>query len=327
MASCARHGHAIGFSDDGMSLEIRNASLLGPVLSQYFRHGHTSSFIRQLNNYGFKTICKCLAANCESAILTNRYLIIASPSSGNDRHAFAHPNFKRDDRALLESITRKAAMREKKRSKSDVIKELQQREFEQQARMMQLESRHHELMQKTVLLDAENKHLKTVVQNLRSTTTATSSTDLKRPSSSLDNHIHPPPHHLLQHHESSRDEDDFFKSASPVVLFEQHHHQLLHHPTHYQPYQQQCHSHLMNGMFAHFNNHSASPTPLDGLHHPSAMDSSNLHVNMDIMMSPMNSSSSPTPSSSNGTSPIETTRVELHDMDLVEESSKVIPQA
>jgi len=147
MANCKRHAHAIGFSEDGHSLEIRNGSLLGPVLSQYFRHGHTSSFIRQLNNYGFKTI--------------------SSPSSGNDRHVFAHPNFKRDDRVLLESITRKAAMREKKKSKADVIKELQQREVEQRSRLIQLEARHHELMQRTMMLDAENRNLKNMFQTLK----------------------------------------------------------------------------------------------------------------------------------------------------------------
>ena len=79
---------------------------------------------------------------------------------------FAHPNFKRDDRALLESITRKAAMREKKKSKADVIKDLQQREAEQRSRMMQLEARHHELMQRTLMLDSENRSLRQMFQAL-----------------------------------------------------------------------------------------------------------------------------------------------------------------
>ena len=225
-------------------------------------------------------------------------------------------------------------MREKKRSKSDVIKDLQQREFEQQARMMQLETRHHELLQKTVMLDAENKNLKAVLQNMKTVgggqhanmnfvSGGNQHSELKRPSSPLDNHIHPIPHHLLQHHHSSHDEDDFFTSASPVVMFE-HQQQHQQHPHHPPPQYNQHHSHLINSMFAHFSNNTGSPLPtLDGLHHHGGGGHGIDSLHMDIMMSPMDSSSSPTPSSSNGTSPAETTRVELHDMDLVEESKSV----
>jgi hypothetical protein len=294
MASCKRHGHAIGFSDDGMSLEIRNASLLGPVLSQYFRHGHTSSFIRQLNNYGFKTI--------------------SSPSSGNDRHVFAHPHFKRDDRILLESITRKAALREKKRSKADVIKELQEREYEQQNRMLQLEARHHELMQRTVMLDAENKSLKAMFQTIKTSTTPGGNPLLDEKRLQLieqqQHHHHyvqqqqqqqhfSHPH--LQHNHQDQDDDFFPKSASvsPTVMYEHHHH----------PH----HGHLI---FSQGNNPNSpiSGNMMDGLH-------------VDIVMSPMDSSASPEPTSSSSHEASPSARMDLCDMDLGGEDSRVVAQA
>jgi hypothetical protein len=147
MASCADHAHALGFSDDGLSLEIRDASLLAPVLGQYFKHSNPSSFIRQLNNYGFKTI--------------------SSASLGNNRHVFAHPHFKRDDASLLETITRKTAVCVKKKSKGDIIRELQHKNDDQHAQLSRMEMQHLEMFQRLMGLEAENKQLRNHLETMR----------------------------------------------------------------------------------------------------------------------------------------------------------------
>lgn len=66
MASSPDDAQAIGFSPDGEFLEIHNVKILeDKVLGKYFRHQNVGSFIRQLNNYGFKTYCKFGASdNC-----------------------------------------------------------------------------------------------------------------------------------------------------------------------------------------------------------------------------------------------------------------------
>jgi hypothetical protein len=138
MATCLDHAQVFGFSGDGTHLEIRNPATLGPVLIRYFKHSNTSSFIRQLNNYGFKTI--------------------SSVSTGKSIQCFAHPHFHRDAKDVVDTITRKTA-KSLKKCKRDIIRELQTAETEYRKRLRDLEQRTQRLEQHNGVLERENKRL------------------------------------------------------------------------------------------------------------------------------------------------------------------------
>jgi len=140
MAICLDNSKAIGFSNDGLCLEIRDPKLLSSeILQKYFKHKNVSSFIRQLNNYGFKTI----------PVLLNSSVV----------HCFAHDYFRRERMDLLEGVTRRGAGNETQKL-SEKLHEMRQRDSEVDQRMKHLKRINEQLVQQNHDLFEENKRLK-----------------------------------------------------------------------------------------------------------------------------------------------------------------------
>ena len=78
----------ISWSDNGQSFIINNPPRFSQELSKYFKHNNLSSFIRQLNMYGFRKVAT-----------------IENPGA-DDLH-FYHPDFLRGCKERLENIKRK----------------------------------------------------------------------------------------------------------------------------------------------------------------------------------------------------------------------------
>ena len=82
----------ISWSENGQSFIIMDQPRFSQELSKYFKHTNLSSFIRQLNMYGFRKV----------ATIENSGL-----HPGTDDLHFYHPDFVRDQPERLEAIKRK----------------------------------------------------------------------------------------------------------------------------------------------------------------------------------------------------------------------------
>jgi hypothetical protein len=82
----------ISWSDNGQSFIIIDPAKFSQELSRYFKHNNLSSFIRQLNMYGFRKV----------ATIENSGL-----SPNNDDLHFYHPEFLKGRKDRLENIKRK----------------------------------------------------------------------------------------------------------------------------------------------------------------------------------------------------------------------------
>jgi hypothetical protein len=82
----------ISWSDNGQSFIIIDPAKFSQELSKYFKHNNLSSFIRQLNMYGFRKV----------ATIENTGL-----NPNNDDLHFYHPEFIRGHKDRLENIKRK----------------------------------------------------------------------------------------------------------------------------------------------------------------------------------------------------------------------------
>ncbi|OMH85264.1 Heat shock factor protein 1 [Zancudomyces culisetae] len=96
MVNNREHEQFIGWTWPGTSFIVRRAMEFSQdILPRYYKHRNFSSFIRQLNMYGFQKV--------------NRPSRGYRPDSITEVYEFSHPEFTRDGECLLEKIKRHSA--------------------------------------------------------------------------------------------------------------------------------------------------------------------------------------------------------------------------